>query len=118
MSRHTHAHTHTHRSLLPLVLDVLSVFAIVDVFDVRGSAIFPSGGEAAAWPLAVVRLQVAVLREEVVLQLVLSQALPADRTLHLGVDVFDRKVRGAIRPEVVLNVGGGDGGQSDGSHRS
>ena len=80
----------------------------------RGSAVFPSGGEAAVRPLAVVRLQAPVHREEVVLQLVLSQGLLADRTVHLGVGVFDQKVRGAIRPEVVLKVGGGDGGQGDG----
>ena len=106
-------HTHTLRSLLS-VHDVLSVAAIVDVFGVIGSAIFPSGGEAAARQLAVVRPQAVVHPEEVVLQLVLNHALRAVRTLHLSLGVFDRKVRGAMGPEVGLNVGGGDGGQGDG----
>ena len=91
--------THTLRSLLLSVHDVLSVAAaIVLLPDVRGSARLPAGGEAAAWPLALVRLQAAVLREDVVLQHVLRQALQALRTPHPGAGGFGSNVGGAVGP--------------------
>ena len=93
------------------VHDEMSVAAApVDVLDVPGSAPPPAVGEAAAWPQAVVRLQAAVHREVVVLHQAPTQALRTLRTLHPGVGgVFGRSVAGAVRPEVLLNVGGSGG---------
>ncbi|KAH9389413.1 hypothetical protein TYRP_023330 [Tyrophagus putrescentiae] len=107
-------------SLLLSEHDILSVVAaLVNVLDVLGSVRPPAGGVAAALPPAVVRLQAAVHREDVVLQLALLQARRAVRTLHPGGGVFGRNVGGAVGAQVVLGGeplgrGGGSSGSSGG----